>query len=105
MVAREDRTGRFLTTFKIENNVAEVMASCPAAKIGGRFIEGHVPVRDIKRLPRDHPDALGLVVLGMPMVRLGWVLDGEREAYDVFVVGKDGNIEVFEHHPQVEKSA
>ena len=52
-VTGEDRTGRFLTAFKTENNVPEVMMSCHTAKVGGCFIGGHVPVRDIKRLLRD----------------------------------------------------
>ena len=31
--------------------------------------------------------------------------DEEREAYDVFVVGKDDNITVFQHYPQAGKAA
>ena len=104
-VTGEDRTGRFLTAFKIENNVPEVMMSCHTAKVGGYFIEGHVPVRDIKRLLRDRPDALGLAMPGMPYRSPGMGPDEEREAYDVFVVGKDDNITVFQHYPQAGKAA
>ena len=95
----------FLTAFKIENNVPEVIISCHTTRIGGYFIEGHVPVRDIKRLLRDRPDALGLVMPEMPYRSPGMGPDEEREAYDVFVVGKDDNIEVFQRYPQVGKAA
>ncbi|MFN3567016.1 MAG: DUF411 domain-containing protein, partial [Burkholderiaceae bacterium] len=42
-------------------------ASCHTALVGGYVIEGHVPAREIKRLLRDKPDALGLAVPGMPV--------------------------------------
>ncbi|MDR1350801.1 MAG: DUF411 domain-containing protein, partial [Zoogloeaceae bacterium] len=38
----------------------EVYASCHTAKIGQYLFEGHVPAADIKRLLREHPDAIGL---------------------------------------------
>ena len=81
------------------------MMSCHTAKVGRYFIEGHVPVRDIKRLLRDCSDALGLAVPGMPYGSPGMGPDEEREAYDVFVVGKDDNITVFQHYPQAGKAA
>ena len=40
------------------------MGSCHTAEVGGYFVEGHVPVEDIKRLLRERPQARGLAVPG-----------------------------------------
>ena len=42
---------------------------------------------------------------GMPYGSPGMGPDEELEAYDVFVVGKDDNIEVLQHYPQAGKAA
>ena len=48
----------------------DTLGSCHTARIGGYVIEGHVPARDILRLLREKPNALGLAVarqaLGAP---------------------------------------
>ena len=41
------------------------LGSCHTARIGGYVIEGHVPVREIRRLLREQPKAIGLTVPGM----------------------------------------
>lgn len=38
--------------------------SCHTGKIGGYVIEGHVPAKEVARLLREKPDALGLTVPG-----------------------------------------
>jgi hypothetical protein len=99
-VTTEDRSGSLLASFKVENGIPENMMSCHTAKIGGYFIEGHVPAGDIKRLMAERPDALGLAVPAMPYGSPGMGPEDEREAYDVYIVRSDGTAEVFQHYPQ-----
>jgi len=59
------------------------------------MIEGHVPVADIRRLLAERPDAVGLAVPGMPYGSPGMGPESEREAYQVFLIGRGGSTEVF----------
>lgn len=73
--------------------------SCHTAKIGGYAIEGHVPAREIQRLLREKPDAVGLAVPGMPIGSPG--MDGpaygdRKDPYDVLLVQKDGSARVYQ---------
>ena len=99
-VTTEDRSGSLLTEFKIDSGIPSDLMSCHTAKIGGYFIEGHVPAKDIKRLVSELPDALGLAVPAMPYGSPGMGPEDEREAYDVFIVRTDGATEVFQHYPK-----
>jgi hypothetical protein len=75
------------------------MGSCHTAEVDGYFVEGHVPVEDIKRLLRERPNAKGLTVPGMPAGSPGMeVPSGHVEPYDVILVGRDGSTSVFSHH-------
>jgi hypothetical protein len=38
------------------------LGSCHTARVGGYVIEGHVPVREIRRLLREQHKAIGLTV-------------------------------------------
>ncbi len=40
--------------------------SCHTAKVGRYAVEGHVPAKDIKRLLKEQPQAVGLAMPGMP---------------------------------------
>lgn len=67
--------------------------SCHTALVGGYAIEGHVPAREIQRLLRERPKALGLAVPGMPVGSPG--MDGEvygnrRDPYDVLLLAAAG---------------
>ena len=99
-VTTEDRSGSFLTEFKIQSGVPNDMMSCHTAKIDGYFVEGHVDASDIKRLITDRPDALGLAVPAMPYGSPGMGPEEEREAYDVYIIGTDGTVAVFQHYPE-----
>ena len=73
--------------------------SCHTAEIGGYFVEGHVPVEDIKRLLAQKPDAKGLVLPGMPAGSPGMEMpDGTTEAYTVELVARDGSTTTFAQH-------
>lgn len=84
-----------LQRFKALSGVPEEMASCHTAIVEGYVIEGHVPVADMRRLLAERPAALGLAVPGMPNGSPGMGPESEREAYDVFLMHKDGSVEVF----------
>ena len=99
-VTTEDRSNSDLAVFKFESGIPKDMMSCHTAKIGGYFIEGHVPASDIKRLIKERPDALGLAVPAMPYGSPGMGPEEEREAYDVFIIMTNGIAEVFQHYPQ-----
>jgi hypothetical protein len=99
-VTTEDRSGSFLTEFKIQSGIPYDMMSCHTAKIDGYFIEGHVHASDIKRLITDRPNALGLAVPAMPYGSPGMGPEDGREAYDVYIISADGTAEVFQHYPQ-----
>ena len=99
-VTTEDRSNSELAVFKFESGIPKDMMSCHTAKIGGYFIEGHVPASDIKRLIEERPDALGLAVPAMPYGSPGMGPEDQREAYDVFLIRADGTAEIFQHYPQ-----
>ena len=74
------------------------LGSCHTALIGGYAIEGHVPARDVQRLLRERPAAVGLAVPGMPVGAPGMdgpEYGGQRDPYDVLLVLADGRTRVF----------
>ena len=73
--------------------------SCHTALVGGYAIEGHVPAREIRRLLKDRPQAIGLAVPAMPIGSPG--MDGpdyagHKDPYDVLLLAKDGSSRVFQ---------
>lgn len=79
----------------------QALGSCHTALVAGYVIEGHVPARDIQRLLRQRPIALGLAVPGMPIGSPGMdgpEYGGRREAYEVLLVQRDGRTQTFSRH-------
>ncbi len=75
--------------------------SCHTALVAGYVIEGHVPARDVQRLLKEKPQALGLAVPRMPVGSPGMdgpEYGGRKDAYDVLLVAKDGSATVFQSH-------
>lgn len=76
--------------------------SCHTAQVGGYVIEGHVPAREVKRLLREKPVAIGLSVPGMPVGSPGMEMPGEmlgvRDAFDVMLVTQDRSSRVYESY-------
>lgn len=83
---------------KLDAGVPANLAGCHTARIGGYIVEGHVPVREIQRLLAEKPDAIGLVVPGMPIGSPGMESGNRREAYEVLLLKRDGTTEVFQHY-------
>lgn len=88
-----------LVQFKLAQGIPETMISCHTADAGGYLIEGHVPPADVRRLLAEKPEALGLAVPGMPWGSPGMGPEAEREAYDVYLVARDGRTTVFSSYP------
>lgn len=88
--------------------VAEQYGSCHTALVGGYAIEGHVPARDIQRLLKERPAAVGLAVPGMPIGSPG--MDGpeygnQKDPYDVLLLRADGSAAVFASHNKPARKA
>ena len=82
--------------------VATQYGSCHTALVGGYAIEGHVPAREIHRLLKEKPQAIGLAVPGMPVGSPG--MDGKvygdrKDAYQVLLITRDGGARVFQSYP------
>jgi hypothetical protein len=76
-------------------------ASCHTALVGGYAIEGHVPAREIHRLLRERPPAIGLAVPAMPRGSPGMdgpAYRGARDPYDVLLVKRDGGVGLFQSY-------
>ena len=75
--------------------------SCHTAQIDGYAVEGHVPVREIRRLLKERPQAVGLAVPAMPRGSPGMDgagLNGKRDPYDVLLVSRNGSASVFQSY-------
>ena len=104
-IAILQREGFSVQTFDEGNNAARARlglplryGSCHTARIGGYVVEGHVPVREIRRLLAEKPDAIGIAVPGMPVGSPGMdgpEYGGRRDAYDVLLVHRDGSSRVY----------
>ncbi len=73
--------------------------SCHTARVGSYVVEGHVPAREIRRLLKERPAAVGLAVPAMPVGSPG--MDGpeygaRRDPYDVMLVMQGGRSTVFQ---------
>ncbi|CAJ0683940.1 DUF411 domain-containing protein [Ralstonia holmesii] len=77
----------------------ERYASCHTGMVQGYALEGHVPAREIKRLLRERPKAVGLAVPSMPLGAPGMdgpAYGGRRMAYNVLLIGADGQSTVYQ---------
>lgn len=94
-VTEEQSFNSQLVQFKAGKGIPPRMMSCHTGEIEGYVVEGHVPAADIRRLLTERPDAIGLAVPGMPYGSPGMGPEDEREAYEVFLIRRDGSTEVF----------
>ena len=94
-VTDEERYGTLLMTYKAEVGVPQRMISCHTGMVEDYVLEGHVPAADIRRLLSERPDAIGLAVPGMPYGSPGMGPESRREAYEVFLIRRDGSADVF----------
>jgi len=81
--------------------IPQNMASCHTALVGGYAIEGHVPAREVRRLLKEKPAAVGLSAPGMPIGAPGMdtaAYNGKKNPYNVMLVAKDGSATVYQKY-------
>ena len=77
-------------------------SSCHTALVNGYVVEGHVPAREIHRMLKEKPKALGIAVPAMPEGSPG--MDGPKygnrsEPYVVILVQHDGSATIYQSYP------
>jgi hypothetical protein len=87
--------------------VPEKLGSCHTGRVvvpgRGYALEGHVPARDIHRLMKERPQAIGLAVPGMPVGSPGMdgpAYGGRKDPYDVLLINADGSTAVYQSYPR-----
>ena len=81
--------------------VPDKLGSCHTALVGGYAIEGHVPAREIHRLLKERPAAIGLSVPGMPVGSPGMdgaIYGGRKDPYAVLLIQRDGSTRVYQSY-------
>ena len=88
-----------LNAIKATHHIAPRYQSChTAVSKEGYVFEGHIPGPIIQRfLAKPPPNAIGLAVPGMPLGSPGMEMGNREDDYDVLLLTKDGNAEVYEH--------
>ncbi|MES2188524.1 MAG: DUF411 domain-containing protein [Pseudomonadota bacterium] len=84
--------------------LAEKFGSCHTGLLDNYVLEGHVPAKEMRRLLREKPNALGLAVPGMPAGSPGMEMGNIQDAFDVLLVLKDGNTRIYQSYPQKSSS-
>ena len=77
----------------------ERLGACHTAVVDGYVVEGHIWPRDIRRLLKERPKALGLAVPGMPFGTPGMDRPkhgGRVDPHDVLLVQRDGSTSVWQ---------
>lgn len=78
--------------------ISPELSSCHTAIVDGYVIEGHVPVKDIKRLLRERPAIIGLAVPGMPASSPGMDVPGNKDPYQVIAFKNDGTKSIYNQY-------
>ncbi len=87
------------TAMRRELGMPEKFGSCHTAKVNGYVIEGHVPAKEIHRLLKEKPRALGLSVPEMPIGTPGMdgpEYGGQVDPYEVLLVQRNGTSTVYQ---------
>lgn len=81
--------------------IPQKLGSCHTASVEGYALEGHVPAKEIRRLLKERPKAIGLAVPGMPIGSPGMdtpVYNNRKDSYDVLLVKADGSSSVYQSY-------
>lgn len=92
------------TAMRAKLGIDKKYGSCHTALIGGYAIEGHVPAREILRLLKEKPKALGLSVPGMPVGSPGMdgaIYGSRKDAFNVMLLARDGSARVYQAYSGV----
>lgn len=97
----------FTVNDHVETDMADVkqrlgvphgLGSCHTGVIDGKFVEGHVPAKQIIDLNK-RPELLGIAVPGMPMGSPGMEYGDRKDAYQVIGVTASGERPVVAEYP------
>ncbi|KJH83670.1 MULTISPECIES: DUF411 domain-containing protein [Pseudomonadaceae] len=83
---------------KTRLGVPQRLGSCHTGVIDGKFVEGHVPARDILKL-RAQPELIGAAVPGMPMGSPGMEMGDRKDAFKVIGLSNQGKESVLADYP------
>ena len=107
-VAILEQAGFPVRVFETGNNAMRAqlgiptkLGSCHTARVEGYALEGHVPVREIQRLLREKPQAIGLTVPGMVVGSPGMdgpAYNGRKNPYAVLLVLPKGETSVYQKY-------
>jgi hypothetical protein len=89
-----DITDAAKSTLRAQLGLAEKYGSCHTALINGYVLEGHVPAKEVHRLLKERPKALGLSVPGMTIGSPGMDgpdYKGRKDPYSVLLVQRNGS--------------
>ena len=88
--------------------IPDKLGSCHTGEVGAKgkryALEGHVPAREVQRLLKEAPQAIGLAVPGMPVGSPGMdapLYGGRKDPYDVLLVLQDGSSRVYQSYHRV----
>jgi hypothetical protein len=88
-----------LRQLKNKYGVPPALRTCHTGIVDEYVIEGHVPAAQIQRILREHPNAIGLVVPGMPQGSPG--MEGARtEKYSVLLFDSSGQSSVYAQYSE-----
>jgi len=78
--------------------VRSMYGSCHTGLIDGYVVEGHVPVREIRRMLKERPDAIGIAVPAMPLGSREWTVPrrNKTEPHAVVLLTRDGDATVYQ---------
>lgn len=95
----EVQNRRDLGAVKQELGVQPALGSCHTAVTQGYVIEGHVPAAEVHRLLREHPDATGLSVPGMPIGSPGMEQGSRQDPYEVLLFSDGASPQTYATYP------
>jgi hypothetical protein len=81
--------------------IAIQYGSCHTALIDGYALEGHVPAKEVHRLLREKPPAIGLTVPAMPIGSPGMdgpEYGGRKDQYQVLLIQKNGRTQIYQSY-------
>lgn len=87
-----------MSAVKEKLGVPANLGSCHTGVINGKFVEGHVPVKQIAELIK-RSDLIGAAAPGMPMGSPGMESGGRRSAHQIMGLTKSGDEVVMADYP------
>ena len=78
-----------LRQIKNQLGIFSELRSCHTGVIDGYVIEGHVPAKEVTRLLRERPNAIGLAVPGMPVGSPGMEHKNRHDPFQVILFSRE----------------